>query len=279
MGDKIEKYSNSLIQHGKDNDRIYLMKFSDSDDFVSIHSQLQQLASDNNYSKLFYKLKSKYEQACVSAGFKVEAKIPKFFNGVNSAVFCGKFLTSQREFLSNKETPDIKFAIDTAKSKSPVEAVSLDAKYTVSLASKDDADSLAKLYGEVFESYPFPIDNPDYIRKTMDTHIDYFIVFYQGQVVAASSAERDDASQNVEMTDFATQPTHRGNNIAIYLLLYMEKQMRKKGIKTAYTIARSFSVGMNVVFAKAGYMFGGTLVNNTNICGKLESMNIWYKPL
>jgi hypothetical protein len=23
---------------------------------------------------------------------------------------------------------------------------------------------------------------------------------------------------------------------------------------------------------------GGTLTNNTNICGCLESMNVWYKP-
>jgi hypothetical protein len=36
---------------------------------------------------------------------------------------------------------------------------------------------------------------------------------------------------------------------------------------------------MNFVFAGAGYAFGGTLVNNTGISGRLESMNVWYRPL
>jgi hypothetical protein len=28
-----------------------------------------------------------------------------------------------------------------------------------------------------------------------------------------------------------------------------------------------------------GYLFAGTLTNNTNISGKIESMNVWYKSL
>ena len=37
--------------------------------------------------------------------------------------------------------------------------------------------------------------------------------------------------------------------------------------------------GMNITFAKQKYIFAGTLVNNTDISGGIESMNIWYKPL
>jgi hypothetical protein len=48
-------------------------------------------------------------------------------------------------------------------------------------------------------------------------------------------------------------------------------------MKTLYTIARSHSAGMNITFAKKGYLFGGTLINNTDISGKIESMNVWYK--
>ncbi|HOM70936.1 MAG TPA: putative beta-lysine N-acetyltransferase, partial [Armatimonadota bacterium] len=50
-------------------------------------------------------------------------------------------------------------------------------------------------------------------------------------------------------------------------------------MKTAYTIARSLSYGMNITFAKQGYQYAGTLTNNTNICGHMESMNVWYKHL
>jgi hypothetical protein len=36
---------------------------------------------------------------------------------------------------------------------------------------------------------------------------------------------------------------------------------------------------MNVTFARCGYRFAGTLINNTQISGRIESMNVWYKGL
>ena len=48
--DKIEKFSNSLIQHGKNNDRIYLMKL-DKQDMPGIFSDLYSLAYENRYGK------------------------------------------------------------------------------------------------------------------------------------------------------------------------------------------------------------------------------------
>jgi beta-lysine N6-acetyltransferase len=59
----------------------------------------------------------------------------------------------------------------------------------------------------------------------------------------------------------------------------VEEEMRQRGIRLAFTIARAYSFGMNITFARADYRFGGTLVNNTNISGALESMNVWHKPL
>jgi GNAT superfamily N-acetyltransferase len=81
------------------------------------------------------------------------------------------------------------------------------------------------------------------------------------------------------MTDFATDPEHRRASLAAHLLAAMEADARQDGVKTAFTIARAVSYGINIMFARAGYAFGGTLVNNTNISGRVQSMNIWYKPL
>ena len=55
--------------------------------------------------------------------------------------------------------------------------------------------------------------------------------------------------------------------------------VEKKNINTAYTIARSNSFGMNCTFAKCGYDFGGILVRNTQIGGKIEDMNVWFKSI
>ena len=59
----------------------------------------------------------------------------------------------------------------------------------------------------------------------------------------------------------------------------MEKEVHAAGIKTAFTIARAASPGMNAVFRKHGYRYAGLLRNNTQIGGRLESMTVWYKPL
>jgi hypothetical protein len=59
----------------------------------------------------------------------------------------------------------------------------------------------------------------------------------------------------------------------------MEKAVAAKCIKTAYTIARAASPGINITFARQGYRYGGRLINNTNISGRIESMNIWYKSM
>jgi putative beta-lysine N-acetyltransferase len=89
----------------------------------------------------------------------------------------------------------------------------------------------------------------------------------------------DGEAANVEMTDFAVLPEYRGRNIAVHLLMLMEEEMRRREYITAYTIARSLSYGMNATFAKLQYTYTGTLINNTNISGQLESMNVWFKPL
>jgi putative beta-lysine N-acetyltransferase len=97
------------------------------------------------------------------------------------------------------------------------------------------------------------------------------------KIVAVSSAEIDAEAKNVEMTDFATLYDYRGNGLAGALLARMEAEMSAMGIKKAYTIARALSAGVNILFARAGYEYAGTLINNTNICGQIESMNVWHK--
>ncbi len=104
-------------------------------------------------------------------------------------------------------------------------------------------------------------------------------VYLGNKLISASSAEMDVSAKNAEMTDFATDPDYAGNNLSLHLLREMEAEMRKRKMKTLYTIARSFSAAMNITFAKLDYKYTGTLVNNTNIFGKIESMNIWYKSL
>jgi putative beta-lysine N-acetyltransferase len=81
------------------------------------------------------------------------------------------------------------------------------------------------------------------------------------------------------MTDFATLPAYRGRGLATRLLGLMGCQAIESGVRVAYTIARAVSFGMNITFARHAYQYGGTLINNTQIAGSIESMNVWYRLL
>lgn len=275
MQDKVEKLGDSFIQHGKFNDRIYLMKLADQD-YPGIVKRLDDLAQQNNYTKIFAKVRNKHLKKFLSDDYKQEAYIPDFYADGEKAFFLGKFLDNKRKKIANQERIDK--VIQVAKGKSKIKnSPHLDPQFDYRIVEKADAEDMVKVYKQVFPTYPFPIHDPDYIRKTMDDNLIYFSIWKDEELIALSSSEMDREEKNVEMTDFATLPKYRGNSFALFLLDKMEGKMEQLRIDTFYTIARSVSFGMNITFAKMGYKYTGTLKNNTNISGNIESMNVWYK--
>ena len=285
MIDKIDTLMHSLIQHGKLNDRIYLLKLA-HEDCPGIISQLNDLARKNGYSKLIAKVPSRFRQCFVDGGYIEEANIPGFFNEkVNGkdddgadVLFMGRFRDVKRRHNFDKDSVD---AVLTLARKKRVfgKMPDLPPGFTFRMPEKKDVFHMADLYRRVFPTYPFPVDDPDYLAQTMDEGSLYFSVWQGDKLVSLCSAEMDRKAKNAEMTDFGTVPEHRGQGLALFLLGKMEKEIPKRGIRTAYTIARALSYGMNITFARAGYTYSGTLINNTNISGQIECMNIWYKTL
>ncbi len=281
MSDIIANIGSSILQHGKYNDRIYLMKLSNQD-FPDIIDDLEKLASTKNYSKIFAKVPGYARREFEKNGYMVEASIPQFYNGHEDVYFMGKFFYGSRRIDEKIEEINeiLKNARSYAHNEKKSETISdLPHDFIFKICDISDAYQVSELYSKVFKTYPFPIHDPSYIMKTMNENFIYFCIRRNNMIVALSSSEMDIAAQNVEMTDFATLPEYRGNGFAIYLLYKMEEEMRKKQMKTVYTISRAVSHGINIIFAKMGYKYGGTLLNNTNISGNLESMNVWYKSL
>ncbi|MDD3846279.1 MAG: putative beta-lysine N-acetyltransferase [Syntrophorhabdaceae bacterium] len=274
--DKLEYFEGCLIQHGPSNDRIYLMKLGASDPERAAVSLIAK-AMDNGYSKIFAKVPDSTKNAFLDHGFQVEARIPGFYNGSAGASFLGFYLAEKRAVEENRIALNGLLDLCLKHSASPV--TSLPDGFFLRKCSQDDADRMAGIYSIVFPTYPFPIDDPSYLRETMEAHVRYFGIEAFGTLIALSSAEMDEEGENAEMTDFATLPDWRGYGLSIHLLRAMEDAMRAEGMKTAYTIARSLSPGMNLTFARSGYRYGGRMLNNTNISGRIESMNVWYKPL
>jgi len=275
--DVIEKLGNSIIQHGKYNDRIYVMKIA-PEDAASLPQSLKDKARERDYSKIFAKVPAGQAQPFLRHGFKCEARVPQFYKGRESALMLGYPL---REWRSVSNTAEENERVLDACRRKQAEAADIERPdgAMIRMCEPGDAETMAQLYGEIFPTYPFPIDNPAYIRETMASHIVYFGIWMGSKLVALSSAEMDTEARNAEMTDFATLLDHRGHGLAAVLLDAMEAEMRYRDIVMAYTIARAPSFGMNITFARMGYEFAGRLISNTNIGGQFEDMNVWYKPL
>lgn len=277
MNDAIETFGSSILHHGKYNDRIYLLKLS-RHDFPGILDELDKLSSKKQYSKIIAKVPSFAMDGFAGYGYSVEAYIPGFYNGIEDVYFMSKYLTEWRNRSSDPEK--IMQVLNAAAAKSfEAREAELPARFSYKICDNSDIYQIAQVYRSVFETYPFPIHDPEYIRKTMDENFIYFSIRKNNKIVALASTEMDVVSQNVEMTDFATLHEYQGNGFASYLLQKMEEEMHKRNIRTAYTISRALSCGINMTFAKMGYIYSGTLLNNTNISGKFGSMNVWYKFL
>lgn len=274
--DSVVRLGKSTIQHGPANDRVYVMKL-DSGDMPGIVDDIVDLGLDKGYSKLFARVSAKDAPHFKERGFVNEAHVPGMCCGDMAGYFMSRYLVGERAV---PENPDrLADVLSTVRGKAQVATPpSPDTSGIVQL-DRTDADALAALYGTVFESYPFNIDDPAYLQEAMASNVVFFGIRSGSKLVAASSAEIDAQWQCAEMTDFATLPECRGQGAASRLLAHMEMAVRPLGVRTAYTIARAESYGMNAVFAKNGYEFGGSLTNNTQIGGKLESMNVWHKPL
>jgi putative beta-lysine N-acetyltransferase len=296
MPDELIQIGDSTVQHGPHSDRVYAISLS-SKDMPDILDVLDEMAKAEAYGKVIAKANRKHFEEFFARGYHPEAVIPDFFRSGEDAVFMGKFLDPKR-----KEQVDhqrIQEVLHVAKQESkdalleggdrrggsgvmgggPEGAAASPEEFHLREATPGDAETIAACYDTVFETYPFPIHDPGHIREEMKSGTKYFVAVEAGVLVAASAMEPGGAPGSVEMTDFATLPSCRGRGLATRLLTLMERTAQRAGRRTAFTIARAVSFGMNITFARRGYTFGGTLVNNTQIGGSIESMNVWYKPL
>jgi putative beta-lysine N-acetyltransferase len=275
MCDILETIHGSAVQHGKHNDRVYVMHL-DSAAEGALLGELEKLVWRHGYRKVFAKIPATSWRLFQSAGFTKEAEIPLLFSGKRDCYFVARFFGGRQhtgeDFSRLREilaAADFRHARETDRSDlTPVQQCCL-----------TDTEALALFYREVFVSYPFPIFEPSYLEKIMQEDVVYYCVRNHGTIIAAAAADLTRGSRYAEMTDFATATDWRKQGLAASLLNRMEGDLEKYGILTAFTIARAGSQGMNMVLKRGGYRYAGLLVNNTQISGRIESMTVWYKRL
>ena len=274
--DKIEFINDSIVQHGKFNNRIYLQRFS-TNKVPDILTKVHQCANENNYSKIFAKVPISFKQKFIEYGYIEEAFVPKLFDAKIDVSFMSKFLNSERANIANPKKINAVLNAALQKEKEQ-EKYTLPNGFNFKIADKNRVADIASVYKKAFANYSFPIFQTEYILKTMKQNIEYFCILKDKDIIALSSLEKG-TFQEVKMSNFATLPEYRGNQFSLFLLEQMERKIKQNNFKISYTIIRAQSYGMNIILAKSGYKYGGTLVNHANVLGKFESMNVWYKTL
>lgn len=235
------------------------------------------LVKQHHAEKLIMKGRSEDFLTLLEHGLQPEAVVDRYFHG-SDAHFFSKFYTPDRKRNDHWITEDGMihsiYQLDARAEKAypPKE-------YELKKADESCAAELSALYRQVFQIYPTPMDDPEYVKKTMKEGTIYFAFFYQGKIVSAASAEINSFYRNAELTDCATLSEHRKYGLMKIILHELEGELKKKGIFCAYSIARSLSFGMNAVLYQLGYSYRGRLMNNCYIYDKLENMNMWVKNL
>jgi beta-lysine N6-acetyltransferase len=277
--DEVIVLGNSVVQHGRGSDRVYLMRMHHAD-YPGIVDRILELARTRNYGRIVAKIP---ESACTEfagRGFIREADIADYYVNSESAVFMALFRDQQRALLHPALQQQVTDILELAAGKGrQAWKQDVPTEFLFRRINTEETETLAELFRQVFASYPFPVFDPAFLMSMIEEDgVSYYGAYSKdGKLIAASSAEMDKENSAVEMTDFATLPAARGHGLALHLLHHMERDMRERGFRTFFTIARALSEGMNVTFAKAGYSATGTLVNSTNIAGAIESMNVWHK--
>lgn len=275
--DKLELFDGNLIHHGKESNRLYLMKLASKFDEKML-SNLEKIAIENGYTKFFAKVSDSKLDTFIGNGFDIEAEIPRMFESEQTGLFMAKYFDEHRKKTEQKWLDAFNNVLYASANRDSI-ASPTKTNLKVELLKTNDAAEMSTLFHLVFDSYPFPIYDVAYIRETMQNEVIYFGVRMDGELCAVSSAEMNISSQYAEMTDFAILPKARGMGLSKLLLETMEQEVRNYGISCVFTIARLKSLAMNRTFLRLGYTFAGTLHNNTQIAGNIESMNVFYKLL
>jgi putative beta-lysine N-acetyltransferase len=242
-----------------------------------LFEKAEELVHQHKAEKLIIKGRSEDFLSFFEKGLQPEAVVNRYFHG-SDAHFFSKFYMPERKKNDHWITEDGMihsiYQLDTSIQKAyPPKA------YELRLADESCAAELSTLYRQVFQIYPTPLYDPEYVKKTMRDGTIYYVFFLEGKIVSAASAEINSFYKNAELTDCATLTEHRKYGLMKIILQELEMELKRKGIFCAYSIARSLSFGMNAVLFQLGYSYRGRLMNNCYIYDKLENMNMWVKNL
>lgn len=247
-------------------------------DYEAMVEKFRFLAEANRFDKIWVQAGSKDWEHFLRHGYILEGLL-KYANRGSTVFMVSKF-RSQRRLQSRNLMKEIRLIEEIMARKRRAKPVSLPPGYALDYAREEDVEGMLELYRRVFKTYPSPLTYKEYLLSNLHREAIFRVVRNaDGKVVAAASADLDPGRLSAELTDCATHPDERGKGLMTLLLASLESDLRRLNYVCAYTLARAPSYGMNAAFHSLGYEFNGRMINNCDIYGDFEDMNLWVKDL
>lgn len=257
------------------NSRIKIIRF-DNISVISI-KRLIHFASSQHLGKIICNCEIEDIKNFVQAGFCLEGRIDGYFKGRDA--FCmSYFLNNRRKICGDREKENALLM----KSLNISDTFIYDSnnfKYHIRDAAGSDIKEMTELFSNVFFTYPSPVYDEEYLKQNMNKKVLYKVAVYNEKIIGIASADMDKQNLNAEITDCATYSEYRGKGVLSNIIYFLESDLENMGFITLYSLSRATNTGINFVLSKHGYMYRGRLINNCDICGGFEDMNIWVKRL
>ncbi|WP_054697370.1 putative beta-lysine N-acetyltransferase [Syntrophomonas palmitatica] len=245
---------------------------------IQMLQQIKEHASRQGIGKIISKCRNDHLDLFLENGFVQEGKITSYFAGEDAyCVSC--FLQSSRAFPRHADKQDKILSQCRVMAEMKRTAEKTGCEFIIRNASTRDIPQMIKIFRQNFASYPSPVFDAKYLSKTMQGKIMYKLALADTQIVSIASADMNHMYQNAEITDCVTIPQWRGKGCLSALIGELEEDLRRWDFLTAYSLARAGNPGINLSLSSNGYCYEGRLINNCNICGNYEDMNIWTKCL
>jgi len=254
-------------------ERIWVTDYK-ADDSAALRDFLKLQATKEGLGKIILPVRTEDLNRLQGDEFKLEGSIDGYFQD-SGGHFLAAFprLERGRSFVLSRQRK----MLTEIRGRKKLRPVKTPAGFTMRRAGSRDISAMVALFRRVFVTYPTPVYEPVYLARSMEKG-DLFMVFYHGRrLVSVAAAEVEPGWRRAELTNCATDPDFRGLGLNTLLLQQIERFCLDARIGCIYSLARASSYGMNLVFHRLGYRFGGTLINNCHIAGQFEDMNIWVR--
>lgn len=239
--------------------------------------EIKKYAKEVGAGKIIAYCKSENWEPYIENGFVIEGVIGNFFSG-KAALCMSYFEDKKRSKIKNiNEKNKIIKACGLKDNTFKPPKENLD--YQIRDAVEKDAKEMAVLFERGFKTYPTPMFDEEYIIKKIKENVIYKLAIHNEEIIGVASAEMDIENHNAEITDCIINPSHESKGVITNLVYYLEKDLKKRGFIGLYSLARASIYGINMVFEKHNYRYSGRMINNCNICGGFEDMNIWEKSI